>query len=69
MLSFHNLSIGYGRHAVSRHLTARLASGKLVALLGTNGCGKSTLLRTLAGFLPPVVEAESGGEASLLLEG
>lgn len=69
MLSFHNLSIGYGRHAVCRHLTARLASGKLVALLGTNGCGKSTLLRTLAGFLPPVVEAESKGEASLLLEG
>lgn len=69
MLSFHYLSIGYGRHAVCRHLTARLSAGKLVALLGTNGCGKSTLLRTLAGFQPPVTEAEGGGETSLLLEG
>ncbi len=35
------------------HITARIETGSLVALLGPSGCGKSTLLRLLAGLEQP----------------
>ena len=54
MIELKNLSTGYGRHLVSRHLNATLSGGRLTCLLGSNGVGKSTLLRTLCGFQPPL---------------
>ncbi|MBR1733327.1 MAG: ABC transporter ATP-binding protein [Alloprevotella sp.] len=57
-LSFEALVTGYGsgrrRRIVGSGLTASLAAGDFVALIGRNGCGKSTLLRTVAGFQKPL---------------
>ncbi|WP_108719394.1 MULTISPECIES: ABC transporter ATP-binding protein [Miniimonas] len=44
-------------------LTASLAPGEAVLLLGPSGSGKSTLLRTLAGAIPQTVGARVAGEA------
>ena len=54
MIRIENLVTGYGKHAITSNLNARLVAGELVSLLGRNGVGKSTLLRTLCGFQPPL---------------
>ncbi len=55
-----NLHRQLGNVTVLRGLTAAVAPGHVVALLGKNGCGKTTLLETILGFAFP-----SAGEASL----
>ncbi|QZE13408.1 ABC transporter ATP-binding protein [Halosquirtibacter laminarini] len=54
VLSFHNLTIGYGKgpkqKVVAKELIGSLKRGVLTSIIGSNGTGKSTLLRTLAGF-------------------
>jgi urea ABC transporter ATP-binding protein UrtE len=57
MLQLRNVSAGYGRTPVLHDITADVAEGELVALLGRNGVGKTTLLRTITGE----IEA-TGGE-------
>ena len=54
LIRIENLVTGYGKHAITSNLNARLVAGELVSLLGRNGVGKSTLLRTLCGFQPPL---------------
>jgi len=49
MLQLRNVSAGYGRTPVLHDITADVAEGELVALLGRNGVGKTTLLRTITG--------------------
>jgi ABC-type Mn2+/Zn2+ transport system ATPase subunit len=44
---------GYDRQPVLRGVTADLAAGKAVALLGSNGSGKSTLVKVVLGLLRP----------------
>ncbi|MCC6794861.1 MAG: ABC transporter ATP-binding protein [Candidatus Hydrogenedentes bacterium] len=39
---------------VLERVSARLAPGELLGIVGPNGCGKSTLLRLLAGVLRPI---------------
>ena len=53
MISFQDLTAGYGPCHVLRSVTARAQSGDLIALIGPNGCGKSTLLKTLCGIISP----------------
>ncbi|MBR1712048.1 MAG: ABC transporter ATP-binding protein [Alloprevotella sp.] len=57
-LAFEALATGYGsgrrRRIVGSGLTAALAAGDFVALIGRNGCGKSTLLRTIAALQKPL---------------
>ncbi len=54
LLHAHDLSIGYGAHALLSHIDIDLKAGEVVALIGVNGIGKSTLLRTLAGLHLPI---------------
>jgi len=53
MISFQNLSAGYGPCDVLQNQSAKTKSGELIALIGPNGCGKSTLLKTLCGIISP----------------
>ncbi|MBQ4798714.1 heme ABC transporter ATP-binding protein [Pseudoalteromonas sp. MMG006] len=50
MITFNNLSVGFGNHTVLNTINGSAEAGQLVALLGENGAGKSTLLHTLAGM-------------------
>lgn len=47
-----DLTVGYGKLAVARHINLTLDPGKITAVLGPNGAGKTTLLLTLSGFIP-----------------
>ena len=42
-----------------------IPKGRTIALTGPSGCGKSTLLRTVAGFIPEMIEAEVSGHVRL----
>lgn len=61
VLEVHGLSAGYGSLRVLRSVELAVATGTIVALLGTNGAGKTTLLRALSGMLP--------GDGSIRLDG
>ena len=47
------LSKSFGRHAVLTEVSAEVASGDIVGVLGKNGAGKTTLLELMLGFSPP----------------
>jgi branched-chain amino acid transport system ATP-binding protein len=49
MLEARNLSVFYGRHRALENVSANIAKGEIVVMLGANGAGKSTLLRAIAG--------------------
>ena len=53
LLVVEGLSHAYGRQAVVRELSFRLADGEIACLLGASGCGKTTVLRLVAGFEAP----------------
>lgn len=53
MISFQNLTAGYGPCDVLQSVSGGAKVGELIALIGPNGCGKSTLLKTLCGILMP----------------
>jgi branched-chain amino acid transport system ATP-binding protein len=50
MLELHEVRAGYGEAVVLDGISASLAEGGRLALLGRNGVGKSTLLLTLMGY-------------------
>jgi branched-chain amino acid transport system ATP-binding protein len=56
------VTAGYGRTAVLRGVSVKVAAGAVVALLGPNGAGKTTLVKTLSGL----VRCRSG---TILLDG
>ena len=57
-----DVTIGYDRRIISRHLDVEIPDRAFTAIIGPNGCGKSTLLRALARVLTPV-------EGRVLLDG
>ena len=57
MLTFDNVSVGYGDKVILRHITNRIDPDDRIALIGVNGNGKSTFAKLLAGDLKPM-----GGE-------
>jgi iron complex transport system ATP-binding protein len=62
MLEIRNLTAGYRRKTILRHLSVDLEAGRLTAVVGPNGCGKSTLLKAILGMLPQM-------EGAVALEG
>lgn len=53
MLEARDLHVRLGEREVLRGVTATVAPGEIVAVVGENGAGKSTLLRALAGLVAP----------------
>ena len=49
MLETRNVSVFYGRHRALENVSATIAKGEIVVMLGANGAGKSTFLRAIAG--------------------
>jgi ABC-2 type transport system ATP-binding protein len=47
------LSKSFGTHEVLRDVTAEVAPGDIIGILGKNGAGKTTLLELILGFSPP----------------
>lgn len=52
MLTLDSVSAGIAGISVLRGISAELARGTTVAVVGRNGAGKTTLLRLVMGFLP-----------------
>lgn len=53
-VSLHEVSVGYGGHAVVARVDARALGGRITAVVGPNAAGKSTLLRAIAGLSSPL---------------
>jgi ATP-binding cassette subfamily F protein 3 len=51
MMTFDNVSTGYGDHVVLSHISNRIDPDDRIALVGVNGNGKSTFAKLLAGDL------------------
>lgn len=52
LLEVRGLQTGYGAITVLWDIDLTIATGEIVALVGSNGAGKTTLLRALSGLLP-----------------
>lgn len=50
LLAIDRLNAGYGRMAVLRDFSLRIARGQSLCLVGPNGAGKSTVLNAIYGF-------------------
>jgi len=57
MITFEDVSVGYGDKVVLKRITNRIDPEDRIALIGVNGNGKSTFAKLLAGDLKPM-----GGE-------
>jgi len=53
LLEISGMKVSYGGIQAVKGITLHIASGELVALIGSNGAGKTTTLKTLAGLLHP----------------
>lgn len=53
-VEFINVTLGYERHPAIHHVSARIQSGTLAAVVGPNGAGKTTLLKGILGELAPL---------------
>lgn len=62
ILSWENLSVGYGHQALVRDFSYTLLRDDRLGIIGGNGAGKTTLLRTLCGELPPLSGTIERGE-------
>jgi branched-chain amino acid transport system ATP-binding protein len=51
ILSIHDLCAGYGAADAIDSVDLTVASGELVAVIGSNGAGKSSLLRAISGLI------------------
>jgi branched-chain amino acid transport system ATP-binding protein len=52
-LSLTNVEVAYGAISAVKGISVEVATGELVALVGSNGAGKSTTLRAVSGLLRP----------------
>jgi branched-chain amino acid transport system ATP-binding protein len=64
LLELRDIDVFYGRVQALRGVSMRVASGEIVALIGSNGAGKTTTLRTISGLIRPAKgEVLFGGRA------
>lgn len=54
IISFENVTIGYGSNPVLRNISFSIHDRDFVGIIGPNGAGKTTLLKTIAGSIPPI---------------
>ena len=54
VVTFSDLTLGYGGHPAVHHLNGAVRQGSLTAVVGANGSGKSTLMKGIAGILSPM---------------
>jgi len=52
MLEVDKISVRYGQLEAVRSVSFKVATGELVALIGSNGAGKSSTLKAIAGLVP-----------------
>ncbi|HEV7180867.1 MAG TPA: ABC transporter ATP-binding protein [Candidatus Baltobacteraceae bacterium] len=52
MIELDDLTIGIDGRTLIKGVTANVASGEFIAILGSNGVGKTTLLRSICGLHP-----------------
>jgi branched-chain amino acid transport system ATP-binding protein len=53
MLEVRDLLVSYGEIRAVKGISLSVATGEIVALLGSNGAGKTTTLKTVSGLLAP----------------
>jgi branched-chain amino acid transport system ATP-binding protein len=53
LLSLHSIHTFYGGIEALKGVSIEVASGEIVALIGSNGAGKSTTLMSISGIVPP----------------
>ena len=61
MFEARNISVAYGKHRALEGVSATVAAGEIVAMLGANGAGKSTFLKAVTGL----VAKDEGGRVTL----
>ena len=61
MLGIHEVEVHYGHVYALKKVSAQVAQGEIVTLIGANGAGKSTILNTVSGLVRP-----SSGELRFL---
>jgi ABC-type Mn2+/Zn2+ transport system ATPase subunit len=54
LIAVEDVSLGYGRRPVLRHVSLAVYAGEVLGIVGPNGSGKSTLLKALLGLLSPL---------------
>ena len=53
MIELQHIGVSYGERVILRDIDARVAVGRITAVMGPNGCGKTTLLRCIGGLMEP----------------
>ncbi len=54
MLSFENVTLGYGREIVLDNLNFTIGKNDFVGIIGQNGTGKTTILKSVIGLVKPI---------------
>ncbi|MBP6765802.1 MAG: ATP-binding cassette domain-containing protein, partial [Rubrivivax sp.] len=66
MLSFDDLSCGYGSNAIVKGFSRSVLAGQRIGILGANGQGKSTLVKTIAKALAPLGGTTTEGKGLVI---
>ena len=52
-LRLDNVTLGYGKQVVLRHVSFQAGPGEILGIIGPNGSGKSTLIRGITRIIRP----------------